>query len=187
MVWTPISLPFASRLTVIFRCDPYRFLKNPVCFLNEKCPTIGVPQSSIFTGFSLINHPFGVPPFVESPKSPFNRHVIHDIPTLFLVNVYDWWLMDEFPYYIQTISPAKIAGAVSIALADLFPRRARPPWCGVSAKWRPKLFWRFPTMGVPQNGWFRGNILSKWMIWGGIPILGNHLIMRLTAGWCPQL
>ena len=33
--------------------------------------------------------------------------------------------------------------------------------------------WRFPQMGVPQNG-LRGEIPFKWMMTGGTPILGHH-------------
>ena len=37
--------------------------------------------------------------------------------------------------------------------------------------------WRFPEMGVPNNGWFLRKILLEWMIWGS-PIYGNpHFII----------
>ena len=40
--------------------------------------------------------------------------------------------------------------------------------------------WWFPKMGVPQNGWFKGKFLLKWMIWGypyfrKPPYFGSHV------------
>ena len=48
---------------------------NDICFMHAKrfkemdvSENSGTPKSSILTGFSIINHPFWVPLFLETPK-----------------------------------------------------------------------------------------------------------------------
>ena len=68
--------------TESFRMRVNFFLKwSWPCFVRWVFPKIGVPPNHQFwIGFSIINHPFGVPLFLETPRWRKHRASVHSMP-----------------------------------------------------------------------------------------------------------